>query len=120
MAETLIERLRDEVDNTSMRNWPGLMREAADVLEQHEAAMRTALALLDEALGDTDPPNEPDEWEDPVFHAHKRLAAAISRIKGTQEDGCAYPDCGCDEARVCFEGNPNHAAMHVNLPKRRR
>ena len=36
-----------------------------------------ALLLLDRALGDTDPDNEPDEYEDPVFHAFRALAEII-------------------------------------------
>lgn len=32
---------------------------------------------------------------------------------------CSFPDCGCDEARVCMgHGGPNNAAMELNLTKR--
>ncbi len=35
------------------------------------------------------------------------------------DNSCQYPDCGCEEARLCMAGEANNAAMAINLPKRR-
>ncbi len=37
-----------------------------------------------------------------------------------QFDYCCFPDCGCDGARNCdSKGEPNFAALALNLEKRR-
>ena len=51
MSIPLHERLRAEVNNTSMRNWPEMMHEAADALEQRDALYREIADLVVETDG---------------------------------------------------------------------
>jgi hypothetical protein len=43
------------------------------------------IALLDSALGDTDPQHEPDEHEDPVFHAFREAVVVRAELCDAQE-----------------------------------
>lgn len=37
-----------------------------------------------------------------------------------KQEICTYPDCGCPEARLCYAGNPNEAAINLNRPPKER
>ena len=73
------------------RDWfpeyPVLNRQRHERAKRIEAAAKRAIDLLDRHLGDTDPCEEPDEHEDPVFWACRVLVAALAAPERERIDG---------------------------------
>lgn len=85
-----ITRGRPLLDGAIFNRVVPALRAAADEARREErerldAKVAKAIDLLDRHLGDTDPAEEPDEYEDPVFWAMRSLVDI--RARGEKDGG---------------------------------
>jgi len=74
---------RAEMEEETLKLWKNVRRyrEQAEAAEPVVGAVEAAITLLDRHLGDTDPAEEPDEYEDPVFWAFRKLVDALDAAR---------------------------------------